>query len=379
MGSRSWGILLLLAGALALLLVRMLEPTTARPQRARVPTEERIPDSRAAVLVPSSTGASPSSATPARDAREAVVQRSTLPSVPRASQVGQPELCVQLIDAWGAPVAGVSLALFALQRGEGERRPQSEALTDVGGRACFLATLVSQWAASTEVDLVRVVALLPLDERPALELDPRFSVPAELVLTLPPLGALVVHVLDPQGQPAERASVEAIFKRPGHPERHASAEVAAGLARFPAVELGTRIELRTSTPDLRARGTRLELDGPRAPGETVETTLRFDFEWPVLAMRVLDESGRPLARTSLGLRVLHGRLSPQPGQAVTEDDGTLRFVVYGQPRSEDLRELLLWTQRPPRFARLTLPGELGWPTDLGDVILRPNTSGNVPP
>jgi len=381
MGSRSWGILVLLA-ALALLLVRLLAPTTARPERARVSTEERNPEPSTAALVAASTDeVSPASATPQRDAREAVALRDTPPSAPIPSEVQRRELCVQLIDAWGAPVAGVSIGLLALQRSEERQRPssQDERLTDADGRACFPLGLVTRWEGQIEVDLVRVVALLPLAQGPSVELEVGRPVPDELLLTLPPVGALVVHVFDPWHAPARNASVEAVISRADGGSWRASAEVTEGLARFPAVELDTRIELRPTTPDLRARGERIVLDGPSSPGETIEATLRFDTEWPTLKLRALEESGRPLAHATLGMRILHGRLSPQPGNPSTDGAGELRVLFLGQPTSEDLRELLLWTEKPPRLVRLTLPSELGWPTDLGDVILRPTAPGNVPP
>lgn len=140
MGTRSWGILVLLAGALALLLVRLRTPTTARPERARVPTEERNPEPRAAALAAASSDeVSPASAIPERDAREAIAQRDTPPSAPVTSRVEGRELCVRLIDAWGAPVARVSIGLLALQSSEERQRPssQDERFTDADGRACF--------------------------------------------------------------------------------------------------------------------------------------------------------------------------------------------------------------------------------------------------
>ena len=75
----------------------------------------------------------------------------------------------------------------------------------------------------------------------------------------------------------------------------------------------------------------------------------------------------------------HGRLSPQPGNARTDENGEAEFVVYGYARNEDAREFLLWSTSPPRFAQLWLPEVLETPTELGNITLRRVSPASVPP
>jgi hypothetical protein len=101
--------------------------------------------------------------------------------------------------------------------------------------------------------------------------------------------------------------------------------------------------------------------------------------WPTLRFRVCDEAGQPLANAAFSVRIHHGKLSPQPGTARTDEYGAAEFVVYGYARNEDAREFLLWSTSPPRFAQLWLPEVLETPTELGNITLRRVSPARVPP
>jgi hypothetical protein len=157
-----------------------------------------------------------------------------------------------------------------------------------------------------------------------------------------------------------------------------NAEVRAGVAEFPWIDVGAELELRATYDDQRMRpssGARARAKGPAWPGETVECTLVLGPEWPLVTFRVLDERGNALAWANLDLLVSEESTTPQTARCVADGEGRGELRLLGEHRSARERTLELSLDRPaPRWALVILRAvlERKGATDLGTIVLRPS-------
>ena len=374
----------------ALLLRSLLEverparaPGASRPEAPRAPDDRpaELLDAPALPSVPEAR-ASERQSLPTGSAPAATVEPRT---EARSSARETGSVLVSVLDAHGRPAPGVPVGLSthlddpdpseersspALERVRWF--PGDQGVTDANG------SVELHYFAPTALELAHFRTLLApqlaFEELPTLETRPGELPPPVVVLRLPPTGSVRVRV-EPVELVAEAdASVEAVID--GHLRRNVP--VTDGEALFAFVELGREIELRLLTAALANRPGKVVVRGPEIPGEVVEAKLVV-AAWPTLRFRVCDEAGQPLANAAFSVRIHHGRLSPQPGNARTDENGETEFVVYGNARNEDARELLLWSTSPPRLAQVWLPEVLATPTELGNVTLRRVSPASVPP
>ena len=219
-------------------------------------------------------------------------------------------VAVRVVDESGAAVEGVPVAYRATSRW-----PRTRAVltrdSDADGLVRFrhLGAL-SRRETSDDPDARYYVSLeLPLAERVYAEFDPA-ALPAEPIrLVLPATGAVVVTVLDLEGEPVEDGIAVCLQERmpdevrqryssaPGAMVRQSwlglmNERVAGGAVRFEPVGLGLRLEFGAwfeQGGDL----DHIEADGPRQPGEVVEVELRQPRTTPAVTARLLDAAGAP--------------------------------------------------------------------------------------
>lgn len=265
-------------------------------------------------------------------------------------------LSVQVQDDLGRPVTGVSVRvslredagtifgfLYGTSAGEGgvvhfehiqERFPE-----DFDGAAVVQLAAPSVDALAVEVDL------LP----PPLE---------PVVIRLPEVGGLRLRMVDAQGVPVgERSENLTIgdFLEPS--VVRLDYRGADGVVReFPlsftgdAVEIfpvGTGVEFQLSVESVLMRGATEWLSGPSHAGHWVEQDVEVDL-LPVLAGRLIDSAGQPLAGYwhATGMRAGHGTYNQY---FETQADGT--FLIPYPAIEEGVREQLSVVFRPSRADR----------------------------
>lgn len=375
---------LVLAGLLVRVLLKVEQPVRDSGRSpAEVPAQ---PEARS--TEPLRTAVHPAHSDDVPNERESLpASPAQLPAPPRAPEPDMSKVLVSVLDARGRPAAGVPVGVWTFFVERDSDEGQGGSSNSARARSMSLGDGVTDATGSVELRYVapspdelaevrtRIAPLLELDELPAFDSKLGELPPAAVVLRLPPAGSIRVQVEPAELATTARASVEAIFA--GRLLRR-SAAVIEGEAHFPFVELGHEIELRLSTAAMENRPARMVVHGPATPDEIVAVKLVLE-PWPMLRFRVCDETGRPLPNASFSVRIHHGRLSPQPGNAKTDANGETEFVVYGDARNEDARELLIWSLSPPRLAHLWLPQFLEAPTELGNITLQRVAPGSVPP
>lgn len=331
---------------------------------------------------------------------------SSIPS-PAESRAPAPEavdsrVTVLVVDAGGAPCGGVPVELTMTVPGFGDGVTIGRSESGEDGRAR--------------------IELVELDERrkqlDAMELTPRFRLEADIpsstpvtqalpgwpepgdehVLRLPPLGSVVVEVVDSSGElyvgegtaglwwisAAElRADPDASYERYGR----FMPDLEGGRARFDSV--GTGLLLRViAAADGHELSVDSELAGPTAAGETRVLQVSLGPPSPRLRLRVLQPDGTPLASRSLesytwierGLAPGPYGNRPNPSHSRLETDGSGHIEIdgYGAGQVDFDRRLQVWIgdRYDPlerHHASVYLPRELrsGEVHELGEITLQP--------
>ncbi len=288
---------------------------------------------------------------------------------------GHDDVLVLVVDPSGKPRAGIPLRLEpGANDGSGAHVPGPQ-VTDASGRARLvdirrvLEDAVEPWTLRHE---------LPSAEPPSLALVRSTLAGPEVVSVLPAGGALEVVVRELDGSLApEKSEVKLVFVReeerlnPVLSGPEWKAELRAGAARFPWVELGRTWDVRAFRPEGMAPS-RQRVRGPSAPDEVVRVEIVLGADHPVVSFRALDPQRRPLA--SVVLQLTRSQMFGIVESSLTTDaEG--RFTIDADEPLFGSREFLV-THRlaagSPLQARATLPNspQVGW-NDGGDLVLEP--------
>jgi len=302
---------------------------------------------------------------------------------------------VHVEDETGAPLAGVTVAYLT---GDGlQANANAETETDERGDA-ELRHLETVMTDSARGARNRVVAMLPGPEPPGVDFVPENPPREPVKIVVPRCGSVLIEVLDLAGSlvgdgiPVTLQGALAPQQRAEWQERYGTPSVglrdglgaqttytAGGLARFPHVPVGQRLECMAS-PDRSLHQVTVGADGPLRPGEEVRIRLQQDAVHPVLTGRMVTAAGIPLGKVTLMSNYWRGwphrRGTRQSSEFRPLDEashftkvlgeaevppGTARILAIRRSLDEDSRVQMAWIFVPERVA------ESGH--NAGDVVL----------
>ncbi len=292
-----------------------------------------------------------------------------------------PALVVRVVDAGGAPVAGVVVGLRLRGGDESGSFDILRARTDAAGRAAIehsvpLIDLIG------DADSVRVGVIAPLLFAVEKQVDvAALAAPIELVL--PAFGSVRLRLVDAEGAPVSESQglrlawgdEHSAAQGSGPRDRSATFSVDGGVVELAPVALG--LELRYEVSSLQqeelAAGA---FDGPMRAGERVELEIEV-ARASYLTGRLRMPDGEPCAARIVSLEL--GR--PDRWDALsrrlrTRADGAFRFELT-DPAAADggLFVAVLHSEHSaaPEFSqRVTLPARVALGVnDLGDLTLEP--------
>lgn len=322
-------------------------------------------------------------------------------SLPDAARGWLEPLRVAVVDARGAPAAGVTVAFRAVPRGSPRgshelgrgRSREGDGLVLFGPRR-QLEFLAGAARRGTVHDLEVFVS------GPYVE-APRAGVPnppgggEPVRVTLPPAAPVVVEVRTAAGTPAGEGAYVTLGWRPlaageeqgfrgGRTNRR---DAAGGAATFEHVGLGLELELEAGLHDGSVEPVRQTAPGPVAADREHRLAVALGPSRPRLEGRLLDAEGKPLPWLRFALST-HARHPPrdelQRGDAtVHHADGEGRFrVQLTPPPSRGGPHDLRFLERPyggtgsatrvPCYAEVALPAGPpgGGAVALGDLVLQ---------
>lgn len=278
--------------------------------------------------------------------------------------VPQRRVDVYVIDAAGAPVAGVPVGIADLAWSD------AEALivrTDAGGRARF--TGITHWLRrAAQPAMLGLVA--PLDPVPFVRELPEQPV----TLRLAAHGRLRVHAradlaagaLAPDARPNLSAA----------PAKDVSTGVLpAGLrvvdweGELGPLQAGVPLVLAAELAHWQSRQLRLE---PLAPGEVRDVEVVFGAPQPLVVARVLGPDGAPRANARFELRLAdRSGMSTGGAAAPLATDGAGRLALTdAELNGDDAWTFVLATPDGRESTSAPIPHPLGGYRDLGDLVLR---------
>ena len=317
-------------------------------------------------------------------------------TLPEGAEALAGPLRVRVLDAVGLPAAGVSVA-YQLVTADSDQDLAS-ARTGADGIAALDREKEGRLRAYFEgmrLPYVRRVACQgPLRSPPSAELE-LGDLARVVELRLEPTVALAVSVVGPDGAPiSEGAAVQLSWTRPGEERRDGFEwlELADGRALVEHVGCGLELSLGASVRGSRFKGVYRDLVAPASHGEVVAVELRFGDEHPVLAGRLVDPAGQPLAELTFWLE--HDYSGPSPdgrfrsGGRRLETDAEGRFelpwtMATWEQAARDGHRILRLTEdaqtasarsgAPRRYAEIAAPGFVAGKEryELGEVALHP--------
>ncbi|MBL8898801.1 MAG: RNA polymerase sigma factor [Planctomycetes bacterium] len=230
-----------------------------------------------------------------------------------AEGLSVPALRLRVIDAAGAPVAGIEVAVRPLTPKGVPLQPIWKMRCDTDGRASWqeaAATLGQSERALEATVLGFVGSLTPAPLSKELDLG------AEVLLQLPPCGRVLLRVVDPEGRPGRegyatlRSAVEE--SNDASSSLRASSDLVPirdGCSEFRYVQLG--IPLQATAHPVACLDGSIELEPLREADEFREAEMRFDRGLRSLKLRLTRARGEPLARAFFTMEVtsVHGRQS----------------------------------------------------------------------
>ncbi|HHI69089.1 MAG TPA: carboxypeptidase regulatory-like domain-containing protein, partial [Planctomycetes bacterium] len=248
------------------------------------------------------------------------------------------DLAVKVVDTRGNPVARVPVAIVEFHNnGEGWGKPK---YTNQMGLAVFpkIGSLYkNQKKPKTSARL-----LVPAKQTIEKDFDP-LSLPRKpLVLTLPPTGKVVVHVVGPGGPPADGTVTVTLKpvrkgKKEGLAQVTPDTPVKGGKAVFPFVGLGLYLRLypKTNVNDVSflPEPPAAEGPGPTVPGGTVVFHIALTEGITLITGRILLSSGAPLSKGTKNLSQVfllkrNGNFVARGvSQLKTDEKGRFRFPL----------------------------------------------------
>lgn len=285
-------------------------------------------------------------------------------------------LDVLVQDSDGQPCAGLELELVATYREAGVQRDESlgRLVTRSDGHARFQRESVPFRAG---ILLHTLRCREPLVPRLVRELGADLP-DATVVLVLPAHGRLEVRATR-GGVPVRSPVRFEFFLDTGSEdlENPLVRDGAQGVAVFPALTPGLRGFLRAVCAESGSTEI-VGVHGPRQAGELATATLELGPLWPRVALRVLDENGKPLARTRFTGWVDQGNATaPLPYPVTSDAHGRLEIHLPPLTAEAGASGLVLCVDVPLRpdeaapRARLDLPERLDSerPTELGNLLI----------
>ncbi|NOT32065.1 MAG: carboxypeptidase regulatory-like domain-containing protein, partial [Planctomycetes bacterium] len=289
-------------------------------------------------------------------------------------------LDVRLVDAQQAAVAG---AVVELRRrlSDGNYLAHTRQRTDGEGRA-RLGHLQWMRPEAEGIALEHFVGAEVLTtEAVQVAVDPAHWPSEELVLQLPGMGAVIVDLIGPGGEPwrgdgqveigLARNALARIRAAGGDiPVASSLRAIRAGRATLERVGLGLELELFVNPDGWKQH--LATISGPTRAGETVTAPVQLSEPAPSIRGRIVDHEGRPLARDSLSCELWSLR-EPQHQIEHRRSDDSGRFTGFGGPYLLDGGSWSLFFSipgEPQRAARVTLAAPVAaGQIELGDVVL----------
>ena len=294
-------------------------------------------------------------------------------------------VAVQVVDADGRPQLGVPTTVRIYEGGEsmdtlGARTHAPDGIAVIGG----LDILLNQKA---DAPHAKAALALPLAERVEDGFDLEEPPEEPVVLVLPPVGKVVVNVVDADGEPVDAPFQVMLRSAEGEEERAEEywseplqfaggmlARADEGQAVFPWVGLDLQLDVlvRMEATEATAFARR---PGPTRAGEAVSLTLQPRMARPVLVGVVLMPGGEPLRDATL--RADFRPESGRPFQRLLRTDAAGRFRLVLEPVSgipeADAKLVLNHEARPGATLSATVGftsyPETGAPLDLGAIAL----------
>ncbi len=276
---------------------------------------------------------------------------------------------VRVVDADGTPAPGVPVEI-EVTKPFGRSTSLGSALADARGLALFDPSKFADREARLErsgfAPTFRALADLPCAEPIHAPIEGVPEAGEEVLLTLPPLAALTVEILDPEGA---RFSGEASLHMRWIPARlegntsyggyyrylDREPTTTTGIKRYSRIGLGILLSVDASAEGFVTAYVR-DAPGPTEAGEEQRLTLRFAERRPFLRCRVLDDRGKPLANSALEAQVWDDpdgrgpssrrRGTPIPFSVATDADGVADFP-YGVAGTIAFDQRLDLTRRTP--------------------------------
>jgi hypothetical protein len=289
--------------------------------------------------------------------------------LPDASARLYQPLRVRVVDAHGAPCAGVPVRWSAESVEKPEERVNSggAGTTGADGRAelSLLSLRYLRWNEERfgGTHRVRTEIALALAEPVAADLGTDPTLHGEIVLVLPDIGSLRVRARRADGTEVVDGATARAWGRPRGTDENGepigSAAFAAGTAEIGLVGLGLTLRVNVTPDDHSCAPGRIELIGPTRAGERVDAAVTLGAERTRLVFRAVDELGAPLSGAELSgeLQVERaGRTRSGPTFRDVEAGGDGRVFVWLDALDPELVPVALRVQA--RFER-RLPGAEG--------------------
>ena len=255
-------------------------------------------------------------------------QQASRESAPEAASPAEPAFVVRAFDAQGSPAEGLPVVLQRPKLFQGFQALKT-ATTDETGRARFPFDPNSKQANDPYGQGLVAHVDIPHEEPIRLSLPHAPQPGDEFTITLPALGAVVVEVLGPDGEPFTEQPVK-VWSRwipagkvgievyGGYERCHdAYRRTADGVTAYDPVGLGI-----VMTTTVQARGflgnSLSDYPGPKAPGETIHVSIPLGKAVPFVQAQLLDMEGKPMADYKLKASVFH----------VAQEGAKPRSVVY---------------------------------------------------
>jgi len=249
-------------------------------------------------------------------------------------------IVIEVVDASGQPVAGAPVAV----RKTPDRRNQGglwTGTTDASGRAS-LGALAAELRSGSMFAAIDVLAR----DAPSVGFDVADPPVDPIRLVMPACGSVTVDVRDALGAPVlvDTIGIGLDNSDPADKARWGQVEfapetIAEGTAHFPFVGIGLDLEIRARR---QAQFLTRKVRGPRSVGKDVHVELMTGPALVVLAGRVVDESGLPLARRWMQFSSGGSPTGSWSRPIRTDPDGRFREVTPAQA-GQPLRMTVSWT------------------------------------
>lgn len=285
------------------------------------------------------------------------------PGPVRLALVPDPPVRVRVVDLAGAPVAGVPVVLRTANDILNRRRTGSDGWVELPlrGRRRVLpdpGAFVQLGILAADLEVVRVV-------RPVEPLE----------LVLPEVGSVELELVDGGTRFLGNGDVQ-LYLTEAEEARQPTARFAyelhapfeQGRARFEFVGLGLEHVVAVHTDERQESG--LEFRGPARNGEVRRLRVEVGAQVPVLAGRLLEESGVPLSGVTARLTLREEWSSRQVGVR-TGPEGDFRQGIVDTEGFETIQVEVLAPSNRLHDGHFPLPRLVAGLNDLGDLNLTP--------